>query len=198
MLVTNFRGLISALYPINTFDHCQAAKKLNQRGVEIFAGVETAQELDLKQPKIVFSQQGQEYSCLSAPRYSIWPFEVPHGDIKNHAYLTKAGEGNLLFYATDCMNIPVLPKNLTHLMVECNYVEKRLDSATLGGGSSVIHAKQSITNHMSLETLLAWLKKLDKSQLQQIWLLHLSSEFGDPKYCKEKVQKATGVEVYLA
>jgi hypothetical protein len=49
---------------------------------------------------------------------------------------------------------------------------------------------------MSLDTFLEFLRKMDRSRLKQIYLLHMSANNSDEKRFVEEVAKLTGVEVY--
>ena len=80
------------------------------------------------------------------------------------------------------------------LMIECNYLPSKLDYYLENGGISFKQANRLLHSHMSLDSVLSWLKQ-NKEALRycrKIYLLHGSKKNGDPKVFKEAVQKATG------
>lgn len=53
-------------------------------------------------------------------------------------------------------------------------------------------------SHLSLETLVNFLKANDMSKLQSVYLLHLSDGNSDADYFKKTVEGIVGVPVYIA
>ena len=82
-------------------------------------------------------------------------------------------------------------------MIEANYDPEIL---TLNGNTGRVdrgRVKRVIDTHMSIETALLTIKKLDKSRLKEIWLLHLSNDNAGEDF-KKRVQEIAGCEVYIA
>ena len=58
-------------------------------------------------------------------------------------------------------------------------------------------APRLFRSHMSLEHLKDMLNANDLSNLQQIFLLHLSNNNSDEQQMKTEIERLTGVEVYV-
>ena len=58
-------------------------------------------------------------------------------------------------------------------------------------------APRLFKSHMSLEHLKDMLNANDLSNLQQIFLLHLSNNNSDEQQIKTEIERLTGVEVYV-
>jgi len=85
---------------------------------------------------------------------------------------------------------------MTHIMIEANYsldiLRENIESMDgMGARKSRI-----LESHMSIDNLEDMLKANDLSKVQQIFLIHMSSDNGDPEGFKEKIQRLTGAEVY--
>ncbi|GAB5829306.1 TPA: hypothetical protein O2V65_002656 [Staphylococcus aureus] len=52
-------------------------------------------------------------------------------------------------------------------------------------------------SHFSLEHAIGMLKANDLTRLEEIHLIHLSSQNSNTKYIKSEIQKVTGVPVYV-
>lgn len=177
-------------------DHSQAAEDLIERGLPVYMGIETVAALGLGGAAGVRILKPKNEQPVG--KFKVTAYPVAHGDVENFALLIKT-PGKSLFYATDTPNIPYYGlKGLNYLMVECNYIESRLDDAVFEGQAATGHATKSIKTHMSLDSLVDWLKKIDTGQLYEIYLLHLSAEFAEARKCKRRVQEETGIPTKIA
>ncbi len=176
-------------------DHSQAAEDLIKRGVPTYMGKFTAEPLGLAsgQAKILKAKKAQ-----SVGPYLVQAFPLRHGGIDNFGFLITHKSGPNLFYATDTAHIPYVFKNLNYLMVECNYIESRLDDAVEDGQAATNHATKSIKSHLSLDSLVGWLRHQPLGSLREIYLLHLSAEFAEAQRCRRMVQETTGIPTKIA
>lgn len=101
-----------------------------------------------------------------------------------------------LLYATDTAELPLFYNQFTHLLVEANYSEDILAANVWAGKINYTLAERIRATHLSIETLIKWLKKIDTSKLKQTYLLHLSDQNSDAVRFKRQVQEITGSEVY--
>jgi len=125
------------------------------------------------------------------------PFSTIHDAAEPLGYLMQSGKTKLL-YATDTEYIPYKFEGLTHTLVECNFsmkiVKERLKNRDLNRALW----DRILRNHLSLETVVTFLKANDLSSLQEIYLLHLSNNNSDANLFKKTIQEITGVPVYIA
>ena len=102
-----------------------------------------------------------------------------------------------MLYFTDTYFIKYRFSGLTHIMAECNYSMEALRRSVAAGYISPAMAPRLFRSHMSLEHLKDMLNANDLSNLQQIFLLHLSDNNSDEQQIKTEIERLTGVEVYV-
>ena len=101
-------------------------------------------------------------------------------------------------FATDTAYIRYQIPGLTHILIECNYDLDVLNESVRQGRVDPVVKRRIIRNHMSLQRVKAFLRANDLSQVQQIWLLHLSADNSEMGRFKREIQALTGKEVYVA
>jgi phosphoribosyl 1,2-cyclic phosphodiesterase len=79
------------------------------------------------------------------------------------------------------------------MIVECNYSDDLLDASEIDR----VQKSRIRKSHMSLQTLEKMIDRMDKSRLQKIYLTHLSDRHSDEARFKDRIQRLTGVEVYI-
>lgn len=182
-------------------DHVKAAQKLANAGVDVYTGAGTITAAKLHGHRV----HAMESSRTDAFKIEVGTFTVYALDVKHDApdtfcyifFSTAGREFEKLLYVTDTEAFPYKVDHLTHIMIEANYDP---DILANNADTGVIHpaqAKRTVRNHMSIETALLTLSRLDKSRLRQVWLLHLSNDNAGADF-KRRAQELTGVEVYLA
>ena len=102
-----------------------------------------------------------------------------------------ADEDDLLFFATDCNNLPY-PSGITKIMVECNYSMTEINPEI-----SDLHAMRMNT-HLSLEDLLDWLGGMDLSEVTEIILINPSEKNLDRMKAVSRVQSFTKIKTSIA
>ncbi len=116
----------------------------------------------------------------------VFPFKTIHDSASPCGfYIKHADFGNLLF-ATDTKFIPNRFKDLTNIMIECNYDDGRLAARTDIPDSLKDRIRMS---HMSVDTCIEALKANDMSKVCKIILIHISEGDGDVRSFEERVEK---------
>jgi len=82
-------------------------------------------------------------------------------------------------------------------MIEANFSSSILSENVENGTVEAVQKTRVIQNHMSLETVEAFLQAHDLSQVRGIWLLHLSDSNADEELFKRRIQRLTGKPVYF-
>ncbi len=172
-------------------DHVKSVRNLVNRGIPIYASAETRHHLAIE--SIAECQAGVEFNINSL---KIMPFALPHGELQTHGYLISDGKKTLC-YATDTSHFPYPLDGINILAVECNHSVFLLDKLFKSGAISVYH-KRNLEKHLSIEQVESLLTQSDTSALEEVWLLHLSDLCSNAVEFKERIQKITGVEVYVA
>lgn len=176
-------------------DHCKAVVELMRAGVDVFASAGTlnahgllghrARPVHARQPFVVGT-------------WTILPFDVRHDVAEPLGFLLANQNGDKLLFATDTYYIPYRFNSLSHLMVECNFSERILNENIAAGRVPPIMKRRLLRSHFSLENFKQFIQANDMSQVQEIWMLHLSDSNSDAAAFRQEIQALTGVPVYIA
>ena len=79
-------------------------------------------------------------------------------------------------------------KDLTHIAIECNYVESKLMHLVDEGYLNAHQAARVIKSHLSLENLIKFLKVNDLSKVKELHLLHLSDGNSDINIIENEIR----------
>lgn len=176
-------------------DHCKAVLDLTKAGIDCYMSQGTKDELNLESHRINIIQAKQQFKV--GP-WTILPLDVKHDAKEPLAFLIAHREGYKILYATDTYYLKYTFTGLTHILIECNYSQQVLNENVSSGLIPIEQKKRTIRSHMSLETVKDFMRANDLSKVQEIWLLHLSSDNSHAQIFKQEVQKVTGKMVFLA
>lgn len=181
-------------------DHCSAVNILGDKyGIPIYLSAGT---IEGSQDKAwaVYTQMAKKIEALKSFRigtFVVLPFDVEHDAVEPLGFLIKStATGEKLLYFTDTYYVKYKFSGVTHLMAECNYISGILKEGIENGTVSKARAKRILSSHMSLDHLLNFLDAFDRSQLRQIYLIHISKDNGWVEEMVRSVRAKTGVEVY--
>jgi phosphoribosyl 1,2-cyclic phosphodiesterase len=155
----------------------------------------TAQQLNIpfSSPTLKIRNENE---TLKVRNWVIRPFETFHDAPGSLGYLIEnTVEDIKIAYITDTGYIRYTFPGLNVLIVECNFEEATIEKNREEMADRYLRVRES---HMSLERLLSYLSKTDKSQLRKIILVHLSDNNSTESTMTDKVKAATGVDVYAA
>ena len=140
-----------------------------------------------KPHNIHYVEDGKKFSKNGI---KVVPFEVIH-DVKNMGFFFKTPNDKRVAYVTDTAFIPVYFKKIDSLICECNYVSENM----LKSGLEESVKTRIIESHMSVERLVSYLEKMDKSCLKSIILTHISEERGNNQVMIEAIRAVAGSKV---
>ena len=175
-------------------DHSKAVKDVMKAGINCYATKATFQATNQTGHRAKVIELMKQFSIKT---WNILPFKTEHDCEGSCGFLLQSGNEKLLF-CTDSAYIEYKFSGLTHLMIECNYQEYILKENIKNGSISTAQKNRLLFSHMSLDTLLEFLRANDLSKLKSINLLHLSAGNSDVLEMKEAVQKLTGKQVFIA
>ncbi len=175
-------------------DHSKAAQELIRRGIAVYAsqGTVTACGLSGYHVHVV-----KELNLFEVASFNILPFDTEHDAAEPLGFLIASTvTGDTLLYFTDTYYLRYKFSGITHIMAEANYsIDILRENIAIIDGMGT-RKNRILESHMSIEHLVDMLKANDLSKLQQIYLIHMSSDNGDPESFKETIQRLTGAEVY--
>src|SRR5690554_5936962 len=175
-------------------DHCKAAGDVIKAGIDVYmsAGTKEALGVDGHRVKVVKAREQ-----FNVGTFTILPFETEHDAKEPLGYLIySSATGDKLLFATDTYYIRYRFPGLTHIMVECNYASDILQSNIQEGLVPEGLKNRLLQSHFSLEHVKEFLRVNDLSNVQEIWLIHLSDGNSDAKRFRKEIQELTGRMVF--
>ena len=127
-----------------------------------------------------------------------------HHDVPTVGYIISHPELGRLMFLTDSRTMateegsPLVINGLNHVMIECNYSFEHLEQAIKEGRTQLFQKERIMRTHMEVGTTIETLLAMDLSTVSEVILLHLSSNNNKEEYCRERVVKSIGKEVYVA
>ena len=180
-------------------DHCRSASDILKAGIPIFLPQETADALKLSGHNVNIVKAGKQFRIGS---WSVLPFDTIHDSEElpckeSLGFLLASGKDKIL-YLTDSAYCPYRFKDLTIIMIECNYQDELLQQNIEAGIVDYSLKKRLLKTHLNLDNVIEFLKANDLESTREIHLLHLSSRNANAEQMKEEVIKATGKPVIVA
>ncbi|WP_127580930.1 MBL fold metallo-hydrolase [Paenibacillus koleovorans] len=176
-------------------DHGKAAKELMRAGVDIYASEGTLDALKLSGHR---AKRIRSKTQFRIGTWTIMPFDTEHDVAEPLGFLLANEVGEKLVFLTDTFYCRYTFSGLTHVMVECNFSERILHENIVAGRVPAVMRSRLVRSHFSLENVKVFLGANDLSQVQEIWLLHLSDTNSDEALFKREIQSITGCPVYVA
>ena len=184
-LFFNFGAIDGCLITHEHGDHAKSIKDITKLGIDVYASNGTLQALNCSGHRFIPVTPKNLYSMGS---FEVMPFTVQHDAAEPIGFLIRNGNNKMLF-ATDTYYLRYQFLGLTHIAIECNYVESVLMDLVKSGTINIEHVKRVMKSHLSLENLIDFLKANDLSKVQEIYLLHLSDSNSDINLIEEEIKK---------
>ncbi|OME62254.1 MBL fold metallo-hydrolase [Paenibacillus odorifer] len=193
----NFRmsDIAGCLITHEHLDHSKAAPDIMRAGINIYtsAGTATARGLSGHRLKVIKSLEQ-----FTIGTWTILPFDIQHDVEEPLGFLLANPDGDKLVFLTDTYYCQHRFKDLTHIMVECNYSRDIINERVAAGRLHPSQKKRLLRSHFSLENVKEFLKANDTRNVEEIWLLHLSDGNSDAERFKQEIQETTGALVRVA
>jgi len=188
-------GLAACLITHEHGDHSAAVKDLIRAGVTVYTSQGTADVLGVSGHRVQHVTAKQPFTIGT---WTILPFETEHDAAEPLGFLLASSAGGKLLFATDTYFVRYRFKDLTHIMVECNYSLGILRRNVVEGRVPAPLKNRVMKSHFSLENVKDFLRANDLSQVREIHLLHLSDSNSDEDAFKQEIMALTGKPVYVA
>lgn len=133
---------------------------------------------------------GMETMAMPNSQFMIQAFDLVH-DVPCFGFFIRHPDIGNLVYATDTEYIKYRFKDLNHILVEANYSKNIIEQ-------SAVNRDHVLTGHMELQTTLEFISTNDNPALKNVVLIHLSEKNADSSVFREKTQKITSADVYVA
>ncbi len=176
-------------------DHSKAVPDLLRSGVDCSMSLGTADALGVMTSHRFFrAQAGVPFSIY---RWRVMPFALEHDAEEPLGFFVAHGEERLLF-VPDTAYVGNRFEGITMAAIECNFQNDLLSKNILSGALPAVVGHRVRRSHMSLETVIDFLRANDLRKCRAIWLLHLSDGNSDEVRMKQDVQRATGIPTMIA
>lgn len=182
-----------ALISHHHLDHSRSIQVLMRHGIDCYTSQGTIDAMEITGHRIHQIEAKKQFKIGT---WTIVPFDVIHDAAEPLGFLLASGKEKILF-CTDSAYIPHKFKGLTHIMIEANYLPKILDRNIESGAVSITQKNRLLFSHMSLDNVLKFLESIDRSKLQEIFLLHLSRDNSNARLMQRAVAALTGVPVHI-
>lgn len=129
--------------------------------------------------------------------FTIKPFELFH-DVETFGFLIHHHEIGLVLFATDTSHIPYSFNGICTAIIEANYCEDIVYKRQYNQCLNTKLQDRINISHLSIQQVIEFLTDCDKSNLNQVVLIHLSDGSSNATDFKNKVETAIGVPTYIA
>ena len=155
-------------------DHAKYAADMLAHCITVVCSEGTAKTLHIQGSHFTRIVRAREIVRLGD--FQVIPFPVQHDAAEPFGYFIRHEECGTVLFATDTYYLRFKFGGLNNLMVECNYRQDILDENIKTGRVPAAIRNRIIKSHMSYDTCLEMLLANDLTKVNNIILIHLSSD----------------------
>lgn len=191
MLGFSTAGIDACLISHEHKDHSYCYKDIIKNGIPVYASEGTAVALDCDLISTI-----EEREAISIGSMDVMAFATFHDAAEPFGFLIRSRrDGDKFMFATDTVNLGYQFPGVNIVAIEANYDAEYLVRAT----RMPEKVKKRIENsHMEIRRTCTFIRKLDKSLLRRIYLLHLSDACSNEYEFEQRVRRVCpGVDVVV-
>lgn len=185
--------IVGALISHEHGDHAKYVKQYIDASVPVLASQGTVRHLNISGARAIESRRK-----LKIGDYLVMPFDVEHDAAEPFGYLIYHHEFGLCLFATDTYFLRYKFTGLSQILIECNYDRGIIEQNVQNGVIPNFVKDRVLRSHMSLDTTISTLKANDLSGVENVVLLHLSSQNSDEDLFKTRIETEVGIQVKIA
>lgn len=129
--------------------------------------------------------------------FKVLPYPAMH-DVPCVGYLIEHEECGKIMFLTDSCQCESRFRNLSHVLIECNYSDLELRRAVSEGRTMRSQLDRLKISHLELGDCEEILSTTDLSRVSNIVLLHMSANNSNEDFFVSEIEKLTGKAVYAA
>jgi phosphoribosyl 1,2-cyclic phosphodiesterase len=175
-------------------DHSKSVKNVIKAGIDCYMSKGTAEALGVSGHRVKVIKAREQFQVGT---WTILPFKTEHDSAEPLGFLMASGNKKVLF-ATDTAYIRYRFEGLTHILIECNYDIDVLDQNVKAGVLPEEMRKRIRRSHLELQNVKEFFRANDLSQVEQIYLLHLSDNNSDAERFKREIMEITGKPTFIS
>ena len=191
----NLRNVVGCLVTHQHGDHSKAIKDLSKNGINVYGSNGTFEALKIKGVRLVIIKAFKQFKVGG---FTVMPFDVHHDVAEPLGFLINHKDMGTVLFATDTSYLEYRFKELTNILIECNYSEKLLLQNMDNGFIDSSTGVRIASTHMSLENCKELIKANDNPKLKNIVLLHLSDGNSDSETFRQTIKALTSSKVEIA
>lgn len=190
------RNIVGALVTHEHGDHCRYIEQYLEAAIPILTSKGTAENIAYKRP--IRPRIVECFKTYELGGFKVMAFDTQHDSAEPIGFLIQHSAIGTLLFATDTYYLKYKFEDLTQVMIECNYENGILERNVEEGIIKPFVKDRIKQSHMSLATTISTLKANDISRVNNVVLLHLSSNNSDSDMFKLNVEEAIGKVVTIA
>lgn len=188
------RRVVGCLITHQHNDHAKYIKNMVDNGFHTLALQEVWTAKGVSGTRTIPIANGRGYKFGN---FRVLPFKANH-DVPCVGYLIDHPDSGRILFLTDTYTCDYAFPELNHVLIECNYSDRKLIESINDGRTLPSQRKRLMTSHLELESCKEVLRANDLSKVGNIVLIHLSENNGDEPFFVSEIQKLTGKVVYAA
>jgi len=174
-------------------DHSRGVKDALHHGLDCWMSIETAKALSVE--GIHRIEDGERHHIGT---WTVDAFATVHDCPGSLGFVVTNQEGERCLYVTDTQYLRPVFDGLSVIALEANYSLDKLKENVGAGEVDRAVKHRVLWNHQSIETVLKFLERTDRSRLREVVLLHLSDANSDEVAFKRRAAEIVGVPVRIA
>lgn len=184
LLNHDFTNIVGCLVSHEHKDHAQAAASLLRDGINVYTSYGTAYTFKNGElAKII--EEGDQFSVGG---FEVLAFRTFHDAAEPLGFLVRRG-GDVLYFATDTVNLNVFADDVTIYALEANFDREILE---LSEHVPDKVKERTTRSHMEIGVLCEYIKKCDLSKCREVHLLHLSAACSNERWFVRRVSELCG------
>ncbi len=191
----DIRRLVGCLISHEHGDHCRSWRQLANARIPLYCSRGTAVAAGIDERVATFLIP---LSSIAIGSFRVLPFAVQHDAAEPLGFIIYHPLCGVTLFATDTYYLRNTFAGLNNILLECNYRGDLLEENYERGIISETRYIRTVQSHMSYDTCLATLRANDLSQVNNIVLLHLSSDNSAATAFQRGIASATGKTVTVA
>lgn len=175
-------------------DHSKSVPDFINAGIPVLADEHVFESHGINKYLGVVALHQHEYKFGN---FSIKPFSVEH-DVPTFGFLLNHQEMGKTIFITDTGEVNYSFHGLNNIIIEANFSNDIIEKNVMNGIIHPVHERRVKMSHLSLEKCVEWLKCIDISNVNNIVLVHLSSQNSDAKLFKQTITDRFAKTVHVA
>lgn len=173
-------------------DHSLSVKDFIYSGIPVLAD-----ESVFKHHGVIPSMIAKHQYEYTFGGFTIKPFSVEH-DVPTFGFLLNHRDMGKTVFMTDTGEINYSFRNLNNIIVEANFSDEIIERNVMNGVIHPVHEKRVKLSHLSLEKCVEWLNYIDISKVNNIVLVHLSSQNSNATEFQNTIKSKFAKNVHIA